>query len=102
MTGMQLINLYALPIGVVLIGLLSGGITWAFPIPKSPRLRWWLLYGTPCVLAFLLLFSPIRGLSNDSPNEPTCGWDVILIGIWAAPGVVASTLVLSYKERRPK
>jgi len=96
---MDFIRVNVLPIGVVLVGLFSGTVAQLLPRPQHPRFRWWLCYGIPSVFTIIVLFSPIRGMSKDSPSEPTCGWDAILLAMCATSGSVVSTLVVERKDR---
>jgi hypothetical protein len=102
MNLMELINLYAFPVGFVAVGLFSGMFALLLPRPQNVRYRWWLRFGIPSVLAISVLFSPIRGMAKDSPSEPTCGWDVMLLAMWAGSGIFASSIVIDRKDRKFK
>jgi len=87
---LNLLHSLSLESGAIIVGVCSALFAIFLARIASPVFRWFLLLSTPCVLAYILYWSPVW-LGAD-PSEYS-SWSMVCIVPWSILGAILSIIV---------
>src|SRR5664279_1335449 len=84
--------------GIVVVALLSAIAALATSWIKAKSVRWIFLYGIPIVLAYFLYWYMAK--AEGGKSDEYAAWQFVAILIWGGAGILASSIVSDFIQRR--